>query len=484
MKVIALLAFLSALSWGFSAPGNAKATSPQESSEIDRPRVPPQEPFFGKEEYLQKRSMPALERTQKDEPPVPWDEVTVRLLEASDEQLLAFLDQQQLPQQRALALIWRRHPGLEAARESWKATFSQYAQLETLKDTLNVYGQYLSRPTGMGQSKAMIERQYPWPGVITLQNRIITTSVIEARLNYDIRIRDLWIDAKNTYHEAQFLHEKLRLLQEHVDLLSNLYETVSSLYINGKSSLSELLNVEIQRAQLEEEKITVERDIDVLRVKLNALMNLPPSIQWRWVDEPYDTQLKSDHQIEVPPVDEKQLELRILQARQARMEYLVALEEIVLSPSLSPDFAITATITPIERTRKQELKLPRPSAFFGQRDEYLQEIRFKRSASLNEVAAYKNQLNARIRKVVRHINKGLRGITLYRDVIVPKAERSFEFQIYKYTVGRNQLVSVLRAQELVLKFETKLFDSYRFLRIQENELRKLLGMPIINPSAK
>ncbi|MGK5095294.1 TolC family protein [Deltaproteobacteria bacterium TL4] len=422
-----------------------------------------------------------LERQRSEEVPVHWNEAVKKLMAATEQEILKSLEQQPLGMETALALVWKRHPHLNMMRRQWDAAIQEYSQLEGLMDTLGVYGQYLSQPTGMGNnSKETLQQQYPFPGVLSLQNKITAMDITEASVMYQIELRDLWIEVQNLYFEAQFEQERLSAIQENLQLLSNIHKTISSNYSTGKNSFSEVLSIEVQREELEEERKTVQDELETLRAKLDSMMNFPTLLSWQWKYDAAHAEPSVNQKISVPEVNEQELTLQLKQIRFQRLEQLVALEKEVLIPGLSPALALSNPLSSNEMKTTSMAETPPPSAFFGQGAAYLKELQLKQDAAKYEYEAEKNRLFVEIQEVVRDVNKGLREVTLYKQTILPKAKQVIQVGTAEYASGKTDLVMLLRSQETLLQLQTQFHAAHRMVLEKQLQLRKLLGQSVLS----
>ncbi|MBF0352891.1 MAG: TolC family protein [SAR324 cluster bacterium] len=407
-------------------------------------------------------------------PETQWSEATRKIINLPTEQQASAIAEKPLSRELTVALIERRSPELQAAKARWQATLQQSSQLDALMDTLGVYGQYLSTPTGMGQSKAMISRQFPYPGVMTLQNRIIQEQVQVSTWQYEIMRRDLWIKAKKRYHEGQFLKERLGLLNQTLDLLENLHKTVRSFYSTGKSRLMDLLNVEIQIAQLKDDEQSVQENLAVLQVELNEMMNFPAKLQWEWMPHPALSEFDLKDQ-DVPEISQEYPELKIIKSQWNQMESMVILETEAITPQLSPDWALQSH-TQATSMDKAALPIPTPSPVFGNRQAYLEEISYKRDAGKHEIEALTNQLTAQLHSTVRYLNQARRDLRIFQQTVLPKSREMVKSANSEYAVGKIELPGALQSQTNLLKVETEWFKSIQMLRDQILEYQKLMNI--------
>lgn len=399
------------------------------------------------------------------------------LPQESQEEIIRQLEGNTLQPELMLALIESRNPALMAARAQLEAVRMQFSQLEALQETLDVYGQYLTRPTGMGQGKAMIEKQYPAPGTMTMQNQVVQSAVRIADLNFRTLLRDQWVKALQNYHEAQFLERKINKLASNLQILHSLHKTVSSFFSTGKARLFSLLEVEIELAKLEEEHRVQQEDLAQLRVSLNLLMDLPPNLKWYWEPHP----ALPFHHLNIPEITEFKQLLELQQQREKlrQLELMTALETDNLIPALSDNLAIQGT-RPTEPAghasmEKQGLK---PSPFFGTRSAYLEETRWKARAAQKKLAALENETQERLHSVVRLLRQTHRKLELYQQTLVPKAKEGVESVMSEYSVGRADLGQALRMQEKLLRAEIEWHAVYLQFRNQQLEHQVITNAPL------
>jgi len=396
----------------------------------------------------------------------------------SEEEVIRQLKGNTLEPALMLALIENRNPALKAAHARLQAVRMQYSQLEALGETLDVYGQYLSRPTGMGQGKAMIEKQYPGPGTMTLQNRVVESAVRLADLEFSMLKRDQWVTALKKYHEAQFLEREISNIASNLQILGSLKNTVSSFFSTGKARLFSLLEVEIELARLGEEHISQQENLEQLRVSLNLVMDLPSELNWNW--EPHPA-FSFHHLVEPKSTGFDQLlELQEQRERLLQMELMTAIESDNLIPALSDNVAIQATrpTAPAGHKIMKSLGL-KPSPFFGSRNAYLEETRWKTEATRHKLATMENDAEDQLYSVVRLLRQSHRKLELYRKTVVPKAKEGVKSVMSEYSVGRTELDRALRMQEKLLKVETEWHAVYRLIRDQQLEYKVITNSPLM-----
>ncbi len=389
-----------------------------------------------------------------------------------------------IDQARDLAL--RRNPGLQAAFEQWVAAVERIPQVSALPDPVFSYGYFIEEvETRVGPQKHRfgLAQAFPWFGKLRLQGEAAAAEALAVSEDFEKQRLDLYKRTTDLWLEYYFLEASIRTTRDNFTLLSDL-EKVMQARVRSGEGLSNLSNIQMELARLEDRIASLQDERIALKAGINALLRREPDASLpppgKLPDAVLNTddaeQLRADLTARNPALralDHKTdaADKRIERARREfypdltfRLDYIQTDDALMDTPDDGKDLIIAGVglnipiqiIRPKAAVREAQANRRRLGANrIGQTDRLLADL---------EMAFYRYR-NAE------------RQQTLYTDSLIPKAEESLEVALQSYQSGTVDFMNVIDQQRLLLEL------SLQAVRAGVDRVRAVTTVEVLTASA-
>lgn len=361
-----------------------------------------------------------------------------------------------------ISLTFERNQALKAAKKEWESRLQAYSQVTQLEDILNQFSSFVKEietKTGPMLHKASIKKRFPYPGAMTLKGNIVEKEVQIAKEKYDITLRDIISDIKQTFYEWVFVLEEISITRENLSLLKELESVAAIHFRTGKGGFNDVIKAQIKILKMNDDLKTLQEKGKVIKAKISQHLDLPlnigfgkPSITKKAfillsVEELYKTALKNEQK------------LKLLQAKVDKSNLAIKLAEKKYYPDISLGFAYFENrqgnkvgVFKTEETFNERPNI-KTDLWFGADDAYIREARLKSQSLLNRYESHKNMIQYKIRKHYFMLDKAKRKIMLYEDSLLSLAQKALEVAVVEYKTGKADFLSLLDAQTTLLEFQ-------------------------------
>jgi len=413
-------------------------------------------------------------------------EMTRLRAEAAREDFAGSL-QRDLTLDRLLAGAFVRNADLAGAAKELAGTVEQYAQVTYLDTIMRQYVSFLrTLRTEVGPAVPMdqIQKRFPFPGTLELKAAVVGHSVEAARAKYDGVLRDVVMEVRMAYADLAYFHRALRISDETLAYLRQLEATVRGKLAAGAAQAAHVLQAQVEISALENDRITLDRQRETVRARLNTLLNLPPATP---LGEPVPAALgpypESLDSLYARALEE-QPDVRLARARADRMATMIELAEQATYPELSAGLwafeDISQGTVGTERDREPFDPMPKvmPDPWFGTEEAYLREAREAERAARSAVTAAGNDTTFRVKEAAVQLDTARRLLRLYRDVQLNQAQQAYADAAAGYGADRVEFLNVIDALRRWLGF---LLDADRAVRDYHHahaRLESAIGGPV------
>ena len=379
----------------------------------------------------------------------------------SEKALLAIL-KNTLNVETLISLTFERNQALKAAKKEWESKLEAYSQVAQLEDILNQFSSFvrdIDTKSGSMLHQISVKKRFPFPGAMTLKGNIVEKEVQIAKEKYDITLRDLISDIKQTFYEWVFVLEEISITEENIALLKELESVAAIHFRTGKGGFNDVLKAQVKIIKMEEDLKTLQEQEKVIKAKITRHLNLPLSTPLGKpagiknafislsVEELYKTALKNEQK------------LKLLQAEVEKTNLAIELAEKKYYPDLSLGFAYFENRQKdrVGTGKTKEAFEEKPAAktdfWFGENDAYIREVRLKYQSLLNSLESHKDMIQYSISKHYFMFDKARREILLYEDSLLDLARKELDVAVAEYQTGKADFLSLLDAQTTLLKFQ-------------------------------
>jgi outer membrane protein TolC len=422
-----------------------------------------------------------------------------------------------------LAYAALNNPGLEAAFNRWRAALERVPQEKSLPDPRFTYRYFIREVetrVGPQQQGLGLSQMFPWFGKLELRGSVAAEAAEAAKQQYENEKLKLFFEVKDAFYEYYYLGRAIDVVKENFELVEYLESVARARYKTAAAGHPDVIRAQVEMGKLEDQLNSLRDLLVPALARLNAVLNRPtnaalalpqsiPDEQPTFTDEEVLDWLVQDN----PAL--RALDHEIERARHAvtlaKMDYYpdftlgVDYTDVGSANRSSPQgFANPAALRSASRfasgmgdlidayaigrsfspgTRSEDsgqdiwmvslsMNVPiwRGKYAAGER-----EARARYLAALGSRVQQENSLTAAVQRTLFEHRDAERKITLYRDVLIPKAKESIGSTETAFRAGAASFLDLVDAERSLLEFELS-FERALANRAQRlAELEMLVG---------
>ena len=343
------------------------------------------------------------------------------------------------------------NPSVEAARARWQAALEKYPQAVTLPDPMVRFQYYTNismNPQAPQRLDTMVTQAIPFPASIALKGDLALQEAEMERLRYDMALRDAVVEVREAFLELAYLDRAREVLEEQERILAR-YATVAAGDLEiGRTKLPEEFRARSLLAQAGYDRQLV---LDLRRVeeqRIRGLLRLPSAASLgpaeapdrRTVGIPFDQVLAlAESRSQELAMAGVALQMAGIEKSMARWEYAPEFEVggvwMKNMEDVSGEFMGGRAVT---------LGLSLPIWVHAKSARVREADSLEAAAGADRATAVERIRTAAARLYFRVVN-GQRLAALYRDTLLPQAEKSLALAEALYREGRGSLAGALEA---------------------------------------
>lgn len=193
-----------------------------------------------------------------------------------------FPSEQPLDRAQLVAAVLARNPSVAAAREALHAALAEVEQARALDDPMLGYELAPLSITGsdapFGQVIS-IRQKLPFPGKRRLAGEVALAMADAEAAEIDVVRLELAQLTSDLYDDYYVAARALEINKEHRVLLEQIKQSAEAQYVVGRAAQQDPIQAEVELAQLEGERVTIEAEGDQIVARLNGLLHRGPGAQ-------------------------------------------------------------------------------------------------------------------------------------------------------------------------------------------------------------
>jgi outer membrane protein TolC len=353
--------------------------------------------------------------------------------------------------------VLEANPGLAAINAAAEAAAYRIEPAGSLDDpTLS----YAVAPLTASADRSLNQKidfsqKIPWPGTLAARESAARFEAVAAKRDADsLRLRVI-AQAKSAHAEWRFIDSALDIHHATLALLDDLIATAQTRYASGRAQKQDVLQAEVERAELDKHLLSLLRQRTSVQARINALLNRAP-------DAPLPAAAPIPQQSTPPALEDLQTlalarhpELSRLNAAISASENRVTLAEKAFFPDFQfgvgynslwesvdqrPVFGVSINV-PFDRSkRRSELDRARAET---RRTEF----------SLSE---HRADLLAELATAHAGVVEAQSSVALYQNELVPLTAEYLEAAIADYQSGAGAFLNVITAEQRKLDTDLEL----------------------------
>jgi outer membrane protein TolC len=375
--------------------------------------------------------------------------------------------------------VLEANPGLAAIQAAADSAAHRIDPAGSLDDPVLSYG--LAPLTASAHrslnQKLDFSQKIPWPGTLAAREAAARYEAVSADRDVDALRLLVIAQAKSAHAEWRFIDEALIIHHATHALLGELISTAQTRYAAGRALKQDVLQAEVERADLDNHLLLLHRQQATVQARINALLNRPPDAAL-----PPAAPVR---QAPVPPALENlqavalahHPELAALEARVAAGASRVTLAEKAFYPNFQlgvgynslwdntdkrPVLGVSINV-PMDRSKRRS-NLSRAQADKRRTEWSLIERRAELLADLAQARAEVFEAQA--------------SVALYQNQLAPLAAEYLEAALADYQSGDGAFFNVITAEQRKLSTDLALARARADYARRLAELERWVGGPI------
>ncbi len=127
------------------------------------------------------------------------------------------------------------------------------------------------------QNMLMLSQSLPGPGKRALETAIAKSDVTEANDELELVRLQVRVQVRKAFFDLLLAQEEMRIHDQHVDIARQAVEAARIKYTVGKGPQQDVLKAQLAMTRLEEHMIRFDRDAEIARIQMNALLGRDPA---------------------------------------------------------------------------------------------------------------------------------------------------------------------------------------------------------------
>ncbi len=357
-----------------------------------------------------------------------------------------------------VAIAHQANPMIRAAQAEWKAAVEKYRVDTAWPDPeLMAEGMYPSATLG-DTAKPMdwslgLTQAIPLWGRQGTTGRLSSTEAKIAKLKLDAAIRDVVVQVRQSAAELRYLDQAVQIVQGQQALLVKLTAGGAAAYTADRASLYDVMKARAQSGQVDYDGLLLDESARTEKARLNALLDRPPDAPVG----PIVAEAARPVVYDIPEMDalaEANAEdVRIARAELERSEAMADLTRYETLPGfkLGVSYGRLNEVNQVgvQATVMLPLRLGKNAGRIGAAKADSDKMRAMYGARVNDT-------RTAIRDLAFRLKNAERLATLYRDDLIPQAERALETAQTRLAQGLGGLGDAAEAQSAWYQFRLAL----------------------------
>ncbi len=354
------------------------------------------------------------------------------------------------------------NPDIKAAKARWAQVIEKYPQETALDDPMLNFSYYVENvETRVGPQNYSIgiAQKFPFPGTLHQKGKVVEKEIKIARLQYEKTVRDVIVDLKQAVYELQYLDGAIQITKENQTILQEILMYAENRYTDQSTGLNDVFRAESQLVQLDYDLITLRELRAVQQSIINSILdhstdaNIPvtaasiPRFATPTIESLDKLVTEQNQEIQIAAMDvEKSGELIHLARKQNLPTFSVGARYIETGEAVNPRLTDSGK-DPLIIGGSMSIPL-----WFGKnkaRVRYAEEG--KKSAEEKENSV-ENTMHVQLRKAFFQMQNAHRLVVLYRDHLIPQANRSMQIAEEWNRNRKGSVSEILEVQSVWFNF--------------------------------
>lgn len=377
--------------------------------------------------------------------------------------------------------VLTENASLEAMRQAVIAAVTRIKPAGALDDpmlSVSAAPRTIGSAMGLG-GDVEVSQTLPWWGTLHARTEVARAEAEAASDDLDALKLHLAALARGTFSDWVYVHRALDINTANEALLTELRNTARIRYATGQAPQEDVLQADVERSMLRQDRLSLTRDEITVQARMNALLELAPQ-------EPIPDPAALPSPADLPA--EELLAGRALAHPQLQMleadEQAATAQERLAEKERYPKFGVSAGYNGMWSDPAMRPMVGLSITVPIDQGKYRAEIdaaRAEAHRAASSVEDARASVLADLAADYASVREASQSLALYRNELVPLARSTLDVARAEYASGRGDFLNVLTAEQHRLGTELGLarVQSEYFERLAE--LDRAQGGGLINP---
>lgn len=323
-------------------------------------------------------------------------------------------------------------------------------------------------------------QEVPYPSKLFLNRESALREAEALKEEHKEKENEIIQKVKETYYTLSLVIKEIQITSDTKVLLSQLIDTLTNRYSVGRATQGEVLKAQAEYSKLDNDSVLLEARKKIAQAMLKSILNRPQGAE---LSDP-----AALLEVEVIKVDKiKLMEL----VKDSRPE-LKAFRKMVAKSKTDYDLAKQEFMPDLMLRFKQEeengslanwagmIGVTVPLWFWDKQYSFLKEAKSRLDEARSEYKAFENMVLYEVEAALAKAEAQERLAKLYETSFLPQTEAAFKASSIGFEAGRNDFLSLLDSERMLLEFKLDYANVLVDLEIAYAELEKAVGVSLKN----
>lgn len=382
--------------------------------------------------------------------------------------------------------VIQRNPNLDATRLRIQAAHEVVHRVQVLDDPqvmIKSDNNKLHKTSAfMPMMKYEISQMLPFPGKLRLKGEIAKQVMFQQQSIDITTYRELIRQTKLLFFQLYTNDVSIRINADNTSLVNILIEDSLALYRSGKGEYVDTVKMQLELQMLEEQRLSLEAEREMIKSMLNALLNRSPLEPLGMPIPGFTKQFSlSFYQAEEIALSSRS-ELHGMQAMVNKQERMAQLAR----RNYYPDFVVGIEYEKmnnnfdghVDDALMFKVGFNLPIWIPEKQAREVREAHAKAFANQKELEGMQAMISGKLKELLAKLNSIEGKISLYRDGILPKVKEAFSALLSTYRSGEGKFVLLLDTWRQAFNAELEYEHLLSEREIIIAELERAMGMTL------
>lgn len=344
------------------------------------------------------------------------------------------------------------------------------------------WGVPLSKPWdyNSAQNMLMIGQALPGPGKRMARTSIAQSDLAAAKAELSGARLRVQVEVRRAFFDLLRAQDEIRIHDQHVEIANQAIQAARIKYTVGKIPQVEILKAQLALTRLAEHMIRFERDADVARARLNALLGRDPA---------RPVAVQGDYGLDHPLPSIESLTQSAMQSRADLLEASTAVEKShrqqdLAKKTMVPDFNVVAgyMLMPSGSSPRNDYMLEGSISLpWLNRHKHDAEIAEAATAVTEkdaELDAMRNAARGQIQEALADAKAAQHLARVYQDGLRNQAEETLHSAVVAYENDQTSFLDLLDSQMTVVDIDLAWIDALGEFNARLADLEMATGAPL------